>query len=1634
MARGENLKEPPSVYQCRPPTWLPKAHEASDLGYVGFFPPRPDQEEEALTETNIKSGLVLAPLVPLETYSAQETVRTGLVAENALAELEDLMNQIFMRKAEYLPRIPPSSFRLPSRVTLNDAKRQAWFADLANPDVPLQKLGKSVPHGAKGHDLLDLLHRNNVAIPRAVWFLRVFGGNETVGLRNKPQYNPTQYSVDWANLVTGYLRKQLTDIALPMAPRPGLNVKQTFKGVLAETDSRERWLSRFSYSLSLLRAFYAEGLVDNRTFLVWLVQQMATCNLAQLGFVARISDEYLDGMLSCRALARPFVEYSLCRISEIQATPASEHLGSVVQVLHNILLRTLLALPDAFVNPRIWAQHSALIDEALSEYSSRNSFTIPEQNTQALDQTFIDTLADIRRRNSAMLFRDLPPRIAGHLSSALSDIKLLNSLNGKSDLSTTVFFDPSSDYLATFPGKLDILLTWSVTPLQHGDHRPYAAVSLLRFWRGRAEERAVRRGRDSPDNFIQDQLFDWLDSSDVAADATNLPCIALLFGQLVKHGLFSYPHYIQRLVARGEQGLDCSQEHGSRHRRFVQWIALHNSSSALIGQRKVTLYGARAREIPEDVNERSIRKQIRALLPELFDGSHVSVDLSSDFCASCDDLFSATRFEQVRLMNGWLLPVLKKWIAAKGTTFDSNDRTLKIYCTATALLARCRCYGTMLELTLSTLEHASSNELLTAVLRTLRQHVEVWACMDTMKSITSALFSAHTVWKTRGVRSRPLMKLLIELDDGRLLEHTAREQVLTDLTAFAYALRPVSDHPQELPNALPEILLLATDFSPDAPITLANSLWYNYRSTAGWDWLVWDNTVASLRQLPLIVEDDIKRKECSYKYAVFLTHVDQHLPTGFDEQILSWFLGSGRNEIAALSAEIWDELIVVLLYLSIHGALAATTILTGLVYPIWSMAASASSVQEGTFLEIQLSAANKLCNHLLLQEKCIDGVPPSSFYQIQGLQTRRRDVFRHPHFAALAENVPTLVLIEHNGNLPTHLREGCCFLREALCARSVFRLGIYRDLETVHRAFDRVLGNHAVSEELQVPLINALKVMFAEDHDSGCPSVENWQIFSTSLSPWKLAATSIELRFTIKQLQEALTQDNSREKARGALARLTSSLFKQGMSPEAVDFVAVMVKGASMEIVARFVSAGLRRISEILKAGSRPRRIPDYVEITSKAGEVLRFLTNIAHPVSEEAIVSAPLDTQTHEELIVGMRHELATIENILITARADPPNQVDVQTVSHALILFARIMQFSLGFPSPRTSKYSAESEGLCNTVFNLVLLHGSGPTLDTVLYPLLIDTLYYLLDEIPVDPRATSYDPFTSYPMLELQQLPPDMPTFYRSRIRTLLPFVSPNASVADLAYVSKDNSIVPTPVQNRPWEWVEYLGERSVHDSKEETASDDAMKNSTSLSLELFGTRIVGKRLEYLIADDTANTKDGGQRVQNTLSMLHETSFTESIFKRDWRESRFSASYAPHETAHSELEDVLGALPTFTATDHRSSSSRMASPVSSIKSRSSVQPPGLFMTHQSPAHLQQQQMSMSGSTVSDAIDVDSLSIEVANSNASSSQLQGGTKRKATEDLTDDDIEIVQGPMPFSSKKQKGKSAAGKSKAKKR
>ena len=70
-------------------------------------------------------------------------------------------------------------------------------------------------------------------------------------------------------------------------------------------------------SLNLLREFYAESLVDHGTFLSWLAQQLTISNLAQANFVARIADEYLEGMLPYRGLQRAMIDGCLAKYTEV---------------------------------------------------------------------------------------------------------------------------------------------------------------------------------------------------------------------------------------------------------------------------------------------------------------------------------------------------------------------------------------------------------------------------------------------------------------------------------------------------------------------------------------------------------------------------------------------------------------------------------------------------------------------------------------------------------------------------------------------------------------------------------------------------------------------------------------------------------------------------------------------------------------------------------------------------------------------------------------------------------------------------------------------------------------------------------------------------------------------------------------------------------------------------------------------------------------------------------------------------------------------------------------------------------------------------------------------------------------------
>ena len=280
-------------------------------------------------------------------------------------------------------------------------------------------------------------------------------------------------------------------------------------------------------------------------------------------------------------------------------------------------------------------------------------------------------------------------------------------------------------------------------------------------------------------------------------------------------------------------------------------------------------------------------------------------------------------------------------------------------------------------------------------------------------------------------------------------------------------------------------------------------------------------------------------------------------------------------------------------------------------------------------------------------------------------------------------------------------------------------------------------------------------------------------------------------------------------------------------------------------------------------------------------------------------------------------------------------------------------------------------------------------------------------LLELSSTDPRSINYDPFHNYPDFKLSQLPPDMPLELKHQFRTLLPYVAINPAVRNLVYASRqpDGTLVyHGPVQNRPWEWTEYLGDDNP----------DEFKNSGSLPLELFDAKLTG--------DHLLETGGLSERAESFLRSLRNDVVSENVFERDWREGRVPLQTGTPPEFGSRLggneeEDEEGN----SKVQRGQQSSRGASPASSVRSRISA------ASFRSPSV--SSQLSRGGGST-DVIEVDSLP------STSSTRTQ---KRKATKEIDEDEdeVQIIDNPDPSAFKKKtstKGKSTASKSRAKKR
>lgn len=371
-----------------------------------------------------------------------------------------------------------------------------------------------------------------------------------------------------------------------------------------------------------------------------------------------------------------------------------------------------------------------------------------------------------------------------------------------------------------------------------------------------------------------------------------------------------------------------------------------------------------------------------------------------------------------------------------------------------------------------------------------------------------------------------------------------------------------------MPAILPDVLLLAQSLDTEAPASLANSLWYKYRNTLDWSYVIWDNVMSSLREVPMLIHNAAEQRTCAIRYAKFLLHIDLHSTEGINGRVLQWFSKFGFEQFKHLPADAWSVTSHVFLYLTVHGALNITTLLQGLIYPTWQLAALVENEEQAADLRSLLEASDKLCRLLVVEPSSSteDGLPPSDLLEMQKLKTRRRDVYRDGNFILLIEIVPILVFIEQNEHFSEDLRNDLGMLRYSISHKSDFRLGAARHVSAVVDSFSDALNSRAMQEKMHEHLIAALRLIFndAEEDERACAT--------SFLSTWKLSSSAAVTSFVLQQIGQRLAQDSTKAQAEAELKKLARKVMYGAATAEQADFVSEMVRGATVNVVGEVCS------------------------------------------------------------------------------------------------------------------------------------------------------------------------------------------------------------------------------------------------------------------------------------------------------------------------------------------------------------------------------------------------------------------------------------------------------------------------------
>ncbi|KIW81201.1 hypothetical protein Z517_04226 [Fonsecaea pedrosoi CBS 271.37] len=477
---------------------------------VGFFPWTGKHPEDILSDSNVKNGYFDKPPNPTEKElnTARVPLYNAFKHKSGVDSLSTLFSLVLNQKSQHGIISSVSTFKPPPRVTLTEAKRKSWIADLANADVPLRRLSRTIPQGIKGQTLLDLCLQSSVPLSRAIWFAKCVCANEVRTLKRKGT-TPA--------VALGAENKWLREWTL--------NVEQFLETYLGQANASD-WRSNIQYALRLNTRLYLENLLDRGHYLDWILHSFTTAAISHTPFWLMVIHIYKQDLSQYRRrgakLAQALIDKyrSIDNLSDQSISPLRQKLRAAVREL-------LFSRPAIFLMPDRWPESVPIVQTCLDTTIGPEGLILEELNR-------INERAMGFNKTDFLSVRSPSEIIVETLDKARVPYNV--ALLAKELDETSTDFDL----------LLRSCLEWSCTRFRQSRTRLYLVTRLVKRWQ--------RGGRD-----IDTPILNFLSAFREGKTTADTLCLRHLVAQFSRSDCFPLSKYLQWLMVRGlpEKGSVC---------------------------------------------------------------------------------------------------------------------------------------------------------------------------------------------------------------------------------------------------------------------------------------------------------------------------------------------------------------------------------------------------------------------------------------------------------------------------------------------------------------------------------------------------------------------------------------------------------------------------------------------------------------------------------------------------------------------------------------------------------------------------------------------------------------------------------------------------------------------------------------------------------------------------------------------------------------------------------------------------------------------------------------------------------------------------------------------------------------------